>query len=400
METEQATRYRSRVLREFKSNHKNPFRSPPSSTGSHGTVSPTETSLFTVDVEGDSTRRLNDDILRSLAPSKLAVNWEAAHRKWPQYYSMPRSRKETVDDDSTTERPSSSKENRAPLRASTDDTTQSSLEWTGSKRTRSQMQPRADNESDLSILLKAPSQKALARENAKIEANETMSPVSLDKLGIHTKPSYLRSRRRSSVSEAVAKLRQSASNPVAKDAPRQTDRAVSSPEMDMSSAKSSLTAVHYSPKLNAPSPQHRGSHVPSFFMPDVSHLGDFVTGTLRFTGSLKNGVPILVKQGKVHDKHDSRAAVRHGAVDSIKVPQEEEKIFVSMDMIREEVVSLQEHHDKVQEYALGLQQQVDSLEQQLEIAGKPKGMTNILLKERTESESFAPALLPLATTEC
>jgi hypothetical protein len=36
-----------------------------------------------------------------------------------------------------------------------------------------------------------------------------------------------------------------------------------------------------------------------------------------------------------------------------------------MDMIREEIVSLQEHYDKVHEYAENLQQQVERLEAQL-----------------------------------
>ena len=135
-----------------------------------------------------------------------------------------------------------------------------------------------------------------------------------------------------------------------------------------SSAKSSFTAVPTSPNSVA-SPNH-GANARSFFMPDVSHLGDFVTGTLRFSGSMKNGVPIFVKQGKVHDKQASPAVAAHVAVDSLKVPKEEERIFVSMDMIRDEIVSLQEHHEKVQEYAVNLQQQVDRLEAQLKEKGQ------------------------------
>jgi hypothetical protein len=99
-------------------------------------------------------------------------------------------------------------------------------------------------------------------------------------------------------------------------------------------------------------------------MPDVSHLGDFVTGTLRFSGSVQNGVPVFVKHGKVHDRQERPSAASHAVVDSLEVPEDEEKIFVSMDMIREEILSLQEHYDKVQEYAAGLQQQVERLERQ------------------------------------
>jgi hypothetical protein len=100
-------------------------------------------------------------------------------------------------------------------------------------------------------------------------------------------------------------------------------------------------------------------------MPDVSHLGDFVTGTLRFSGSMKNGVPVFVKHGKVHDRQEQPSAVRHAAVDGVEVPEDEEKIFVSMDMIRDEIVSLQGHYDKVHEYAEDLQKQVEKLETQL-----------------------------------
>lgn len=140
---------------------------------------------------------------------------------------------------------------------------------------------------------------------------------------------------------------------------------------DMSSARSSMTAVHQSPRSDD---NHNDTlNIPSFFMPDVSHLGDFVTGTLRFSGSTKNGVPILVKHGKVVDQHENPSAARHGAVDAVQIPEEEEKIFVSMDMIRDEIVSLQEHHDKVQQYAINMQNKVQSLEAQLSGRGHSKG---------------------------
>lgn len=113
------------------------------------------------------------------------------------------------------------------------------------------------------------------------------------------------------------------------------------------------------------SPAHNESNARSFFLPDVSHLGDFVDGTLRFTGSIRNGVPIFVKNGRVHDRHDKQSLMTHAEVDEVEVPEDEEKIFVSMDMIREEIISLQDHYDKVQEYAEDLQQQVERLEAQV-----------------------------------
>ena len=56
------SRYQSRILREMHQNTENPFNSPPSSTGSHGTV--TMTSNISIGPEGESTRRFEDESLR------------------------------------------------------------------------------------------------------------------------------------------------------------------------------------------------------------------------------------------------------------------------------------------------------------------------------------------------
>jgi hypothetical protein len=146
-------RYRSRILREMNANRANPFNSPPSSTGSHGTV--TVSSLFS-EPEGESTRRLNEDIARVTAPRKLPVNWEAAHRKWPEHFSKPNPNKAPIFDDTTDMRPwkSEFKENKPPVsnvKFTLDDSTQDV--WPGTAKTRADMQPRVDNESDISSIL-------------------------------------------------------------------------------------------------------------------------------------------------------------------------------------------------------------------------------------------------------
>lgn len=355
METDVAQRYRSRILREMHANQANPFNSPPSSTGSHGTVSPTMTSVFS-DPDGESTRRLNEDIARVTAARKLPVNWDAAHRKWPEYFSKP---KATTFDNDTNTRPLSAnaKENKHPAASAfkflEEDSTRDV--WETSKRKRAEMQARADDESDLSILLAKSPAMALPLHNRRL------SPLSKTHVRAPSEPAPLL--HKPSIYEALESLRRASSSP------RQSDQkhmsgANGSP--NMSSAKSSFTAVQPSPMASP----NGGANARSFFMPDVSHLGDFVTGTLRFSGSMKNGVPIFVKQGKVHDQQASPAAAKHAAVDSVKVPQDEERIFVSMDMIRDEIVSLQEHHEKVQEYAMNLQQQVERLEAQLKNKGQ------------------------------
>ncbi|XP_044719763.1 centrosome microtubule-binding domain of cep57 domain-containing protein [Hirsutella rhossiliensis] len=349
MEADTAQRYRSRILREMNANRANPFNSPPSSTGSHGTVSPTVSSVFS-DPDGESTRRLHEDIARVTAPRKLPVNWDAAHRKWPDFFSKPKARDapHALGDDpgldklATDARPTRSKENKQPVPSVqfADDSTQDM--WPGSTKTRAEMQPRVDNESDHSDLVsKSPTTHATASSDYASQQPQRLS----------------------SISEALDRLRRASLSPPSDGEHRRQSRESASPLL--SSAKSSLTAVPPSPNSFADAEGNSTSHARSFFMPDVSHLGDFVTGTLKFSGSMKNGVPIFVKNGRVHDRRERPSAGAHAEVDGIQVPEVEDKIFVSMDMIRDEIVSLQEHHDKVQEYAENLQQQVERLEAQL-----------------------------------
>ncbi|KAK2594329.1 hypothetical protein QQS21_007974 [Conoideocrella luteorostrata] len=354
METDAVNRYRSRILREMNANRANPFNSPPSSTGSHGTV--TMSSLFS-EPEGESTRRLNEDIARVTAPRKPPVNFEAAHRKWPEYFSKPKTKSLPMFDDITTEtRPQKSqpKENKPPatnVKFTLDDSTQDI--WPSNNKTRAEMQPRVDNESDISSILdRSPARIKSHYGNAKSQQHK--SPLSKAHKRAPSEPAF-NQQRRSSITDALNRLQRASLSP--------TNHNQDSPHM--SSAKSSLTAVAASPGSVAASPSHNASNARSFFMPDVSHLGDFVTGTLRFSGSMKNGVPIFVKHGRVHDYQERPATGAHAQIDGIKVPECEEKIFVSMDMIRDEIVSLQAAHDKVQEYAEGLQVQVERLEAQL-----------------------------------
>lgn len=360
MEVDTASRYRSRILREMNANRDNPFNSPPSSTGSHGSI--TLSSVFS-DPEGESTRRLNEDIARVTAARKLPINWEAAHRKWPEFYSMPDKKLGLPDFDDTTEirfANAQTKENKdpngraAPARLYADDET-TQEPWTGTNKTRAEMQPRVDDESDLSSILSKPPAKTFS-SYAQNKNGRHSSP--LNKVQTHERSqSTHRGERRSSISDALDRLRKASNSPKNREQQREER---GSPHM--SSAKSSLTAVPSSPRG---SPEYDASHMRSFFMPDVSHLGDFVTGTLRFTGNVRDGVPILVKNGRVHDRRENPAAVSHAEIDGLEIPEDEEKIFVSMDMIREEILSLQGHYDKVQEYADNLQQQVQELENQL-----------------------------------
>lgn len=381
MEVDNASRYRSRILREMKANRDNPFNSPPSSTGSHGTVSPTLSSVFS-DPDGESTRKLNEDIARIMGPNKLPVSFEAAHRKWPEYYGMPKGRVVPIFEDDTNTRPLSagSKENKPPAIPNLfadDDSTRDI--WKGSTRPRSEMQPRVDSDSDLSSILSKSPARGLSVRNF---SGKTRNPSPLAKVHSRTYSAEVQDQKRSSLTDALDTLRKTSGR--SQEGQRRTTSAEhSSGSPHMSSAKSSLTAVPPSPESMNNSPGHNASHARSFFMPDVSHLGDFVTGTLRFSGSMRNGVPIFVKQGRVHDRQEKSSLAYHAEVDGIEVPEEEEKIFVSMDMIRDEIISLQEHYDKVQEYASNLQQQVERLEG--ELRSRPAGDAR-MFTDRTSEE--------------
>ncbi|UKZ75943.1 hypothetical protein TrVFT333_003639 [Trichoderma virens FT-333] len=352
MESDANTRYRSRIIREIKASSDNPFNSPPSSTGR---ASPTLSSVFS-DPEGESTRRLQEDIARVAAPRKLPINWEAARRKWPEFYSQPKARP-IFDDQTDTTAPLAdpphlnNKDTPAksvPLPAYIDDTTEDA--WNGSKRTRSEMQPRVD-EADLSQVISRPPARGLSTYGLSYSAPHNPSPLSK----IHNQsPPPLKDQekvRQTSVEEALEILRRASSNP----REREEDRRVPSLDSNMSSAKSSLTAV-------PPSPPPPIAHSSLMTDSDLARRDNFLTSTFRFGGSIiKDGAPIIVRHGRPHDQKVRPFGVPHAEVDGIKVAEEEAAIFASADIIR----AAQDQYEKVQDYARSLQQKVEMLEARL-----------------------------------
>lgn len=135
--------------------------------------------------------------------------------------------------------------------------------------------------------------------------------------------------------------------------------------MTSSPTLQSSTNKEPSPPSN-PSPRNNETTGRSFCLPDISYLGDFVSGTLRFNGRVKNGVPILVKHGRVVDLAEQQQRPNnHADVDGLEIPEDEERIFVSMDMIRDEIITLQDSHDGIQSYAEQLQTEVEQLQSQV-----------------------------------
>lgn len=98
----------------------------------------------------------------------------------------------------------------------------------------------------------------------------------------------------------------------------------------------------------------------SFFLPNLSHMNDFISGALRLS-SMRNGMPIFVKHGKVHDRESTTTPSHHADVEAVAIPEDEEKIFVSLDKIKDEVHALKEHDDLVSKQAEQLQEEVEEL---------------------------------------
>ncbi|KAI1743331.1 hypothetical protein F4680DRAFT_409830 [Xylaria scruposa] len=123
--------------------------------------------------------------------------------------------------------------------------------------------------------------------------------------------------------------------------------------------KTQADEPHPDHRIQAPSMINQTAH--SFFLPSLNHLQDLVTGTLRWS-SLKNGMPIFVKHGKVHDKETKRHQERHADFEVVTIPEDEEQIFVSLDKIRDEIQTLQEHDEFVTKQAEHLQEEVHELQ--------------------------------------
>ncbi|KAM0288101.1 hypothetical protein ACHAQH_000169 [Verticillium albo-atrum] len=372
--------YKSRMLRERAAKKMYPWNSPPSSTGSHGTI--TMSSVMS-DPDGESTRKLNEDIARVTGPR---FDLEAAHKKWPEHYGAP-STKQTAQS-------LRSKDNLAPkfIPDYMDDSTQDA--WQDSKRTRAEMQPRVDNESDLSSTIsKSPARLGMRPEMARFaHQTRTQSPLSRT----HTRHSSGNQQPRPEVSlqDKIGQMRRSHTSSAL---PRHSEPpqavADTNPSKHTPQNFNAIRKLFPSPP-NIDSPARNNGTMQSFVMPDISHLNDVVSGNLRL-GGLKNGVPVFVKHGRVQNR-DDRPVNDHAEVDGLAIPEDEGKIFVSMDMIREEIENLQQHDDMVQKYADDLQGEVDFLSKEVERLKSRKSIDSAL-GSRSGSEPDTAAHEQLVT---
>ncbi|ETS81211.1 hypothetical protein PFICI_06213 [Pestalotiopsis fici W106-1] len=336
------SRYQSRILREMHQNKENPFNSPPSSTGSHGTV--TLTSDISYSPEGESTRRMgrDDSIMLPGLSNKHAVqrapdtpfkvNTSAIGRDFPEYrgwdgedhtddiYNVTgdyekHERKENIPPSSSTvNSPSQIEARKASF---------------GTAGTRAHMQARVDDDSDHSGSI-----------------HSAMSAGSASRRRAAFKP------QRGNVTALIQTLK------AAQSAQDSTPKK-SSPQAKGSERRSSNHRPSRLSEIQS-SPATFNQTARSFFLPNLEHVNDLVSGNLKLT-SAKNGIPVFVKHGKVHDRESKVSPDLHAELDAIEVPQDEQEIFVSLEKIREEIHALQAHDDQVSRQAEQLQDELDAV---------------------------------------
>ncbi|KAI1841395.1 hypothetical protein JX266_012406 [Neoarthrinium moseri] len=341
---ESRNRYQSRILREMHQNRENPFNSPPSSTGSHGTV--TVTSDLSVGPQGESTRRYDDSIMLPGFSNKQAtargthpqsspnkVNTSAIGRDFPEWKGW--NTNEHTDDiyNVTGDYENQAKENIPPSSSTVNSPSQIDVRKAaqGTFGTRAHMQARVDDYSDHSDH----SGSILGRRQ----------PGSASRKHAGWKP------QRGNVTSLIQTLKaaQAAKESTPKrSSPKHDDRTPSA------NRQPHVSNIHISP--TTPNQTAR-----SFFLPNLEHVNDLVSGVLRLS-SLKNGIPVFVKHGKVHDREAHNLPDDHAALDAIDIPKDEQQIFVSLDKIREEIQALQAHDDQVTRQAEQLQEEVYELQ--------------------------------------
>jgi hypothetical protein len=353
--TDYVKRHQSRIKREMYANRLNPFNSPPSSTGSHGTVSDTtgdltqDLSNFSFRPEDEGTRKLAE-VVNSSLPRRPAgttgrfgtrpststnlnnfpnINTSALARSFPEWGTGTVT---TTTGDTNTQQPQLQTRPAAkpavkfapkPASVTADDDTKENipppsedtvpLKYLVSRRkTRAEMQPRVETPSESSTVL-------------------SRTP---------TQP--LQPSRRSRFAKQASQV------PKAKES-----------EMPLPSME-----IHHQQQSPSSSPINRsGLTGPSFLLPSFHHLSDLTSGTLKFS-TLKNGVPVFVKHGKTRMQFE-QPANQHDTVEAVDIPEEDLEIFVSMDKIREEVRELQDHDQMVQREAEKLQSEVNRLQSEL-----------------------------------
>lgn len=399
------TKYRSRILREMEQGRQRPFRSPPSSTGSHGTISPTM-STFTFDHDLESARRLDDTQPRTkstrFSKPPVVVNRAAAEKLYPEW------RRDATTTSTQDVGTIATKENVPP--GGTRKARPAPLANTSRSRTLADLQARVENESDCSTVLSQTPAKPLASKakttrfaRAASQAQAPAQPPRPESPSITELVSTLRT----SQAAATAANKQEQSPPKVPTR-RRSPLKEALEMMGSSSPAANIHAVSGAPQKFTATPDriakaanNNNTATPSnptgrsFFFADLHHINDLVSGTLKFSKLRSDGVPIFVKHGKVRDRHQS--PMTHDEVDALEIPEDEHKIFVSMDNIREEIIALQEHDEMVQKEAQQLQLEVAHLQSELQRMRSRKGSDSAIGSESDGSNRGGLDLEKLST---
>ncbi|KAI1383878.1 uncharacterized protein F4822DRAFT_417904 [Hypoxylon trugodes] len=386
------SRYQSRILREMHQTSENPFNSPPSSTGSHGTV--TLTSNITMGPQGESTRRMDD--LSIKLPSQAAmrsaktpqqtsfnVNTSALGRTFPEWSRWnpngPEHEKDMWEITSDIPQIPDGKENVTPQgspnssivatpragdskeynqievgKSKNASKVQTTASGRSSLRTRAQMQPQVQTESECSLDLSEP----FIQNYRSREEPATRPRVPTPNAAKGAKP------RGGNVTALLETLKTAQTKQAeSKEQPtKQTSPASQSSAQPQNAARIHMERQSRIGNIMSPStPNHTAR---SFFLPNLSYMDDFLSGALRLS-ALRNGIPVFVKHGRVHDRETTISPDHHADVEAIAIPEDEEKIFVSLDKIKDEIHALKEHDEQVSKQAEQLQEEVEELHIQI-----------------------------------
>ncbi|KAK3329369.1 hypothetical protein B0H66DRAFT_610206 [Apodospora peruviana] len=344
----------------------NPFSSPPSSTGSHDTVSTTTEELtrnlsnFSFSPDGEGTRKFSEDFKnppKRSAPRSgrfggvpnTVVNTSAIAHAFPEWSNLVNNKNtatisESIDIAASFKPITTSTQGMENRRPTTDQTEEDTFEDAldaKRRRFRSEMQPRVEDESDCStVLSKTPGRPALGARRPRFSNGSAASPEPPKR----------------SLQEMVSKIRVEKQTMKNQASPHDTTPKQSPPNAAIHSGQFTFRSS-LGPDGTGISPTGR-----SFFLPAFRHLPDWTSGTLKFS-SMRNGVPVFVKAGKAGVQLGSSG--EHGSVNAVGIPEEDEEIFVSMDKLQEEVRELHDHDAMLQREAEKLQRELNLLQSEL-----------------------------------
>ena len=339
----------------------NPFSSPPSSTGSHDTVSTTEEltrnlSDFSFDPDAEGTRRFSSQdpkLPTSRRPTSRSgrfgdrqnttqLNTSAIARQFPEWSGLAT----TTDFGGQFKTIPSIQEGKENVPPAAEQTEENFLDVLDSKRqrVRAEMQARVENESDCSTVL---SRTPNNRRRSRFSSNQ------LDLTATSTEGPLKRS-----LQDVVSKIRTEKQASKNQSSPHEASPAQLHPDEALQRTPYTFRGASVSADKSGVSPTGR-----SFFLPAFRHLPDWTSGVLKFS-AMKDGVPVFVKTGNENVRM-TRAPIEHGALNSAGISEEDEQIFVSMDKLQEEVRELHDHDAMLQREAEKLQREVNQLQSEL-----------------------------------